>query len=292
MLINAPLGISWKTIPNKDADAAAQLAEQTNICWRASHLVDDYCNQPLRATTNTESVYGPDFRLTVDSNGVAHCDLSRWPILQVVSAKVSPATSFPRVWQTMDPTQTIDVDASLETAYGSDVDGAAGVGPRGIYVAPGYVDWMNGRRGYLLQVSYTNGWPHAGITADTGTAPASVVAVDDCTGFSLGSAVAVIFDGEKTETVTVLSASATNGPGTLTLAGNLTYEHAPGVVISTLPQNVQWATMLFAAAQAMTRGATAMSVQAMPGAMVGGEASEEKFMVAAEVLLSNYRRTI
>jgi hypothetical protein len=292
MLINAPLGISWKTIPSKDATAQEQLAEQTNICWRASDLVDGYCNQPLRATRDTETVYGPDYRMTLEPSGVAHVVLSRWPILKVVAAKCSLAASFPRNWTTIDPTKT-DLDESLSAHSGSTVSGAAGVGPSGIYIAPGYLDWWGGRRGYIVSVTYENGWPHTGLTADTGTAAGNTLAVDDCTGFGGGGVVAMIYDGSSTESVNVASASAATGPGTLTLTANHVFPHSAGVVVSTLPQNVLWGAMLFSAAQAMTRGATAISVQSLPGSLTGGgEATEEKFMVAGEVLLHPYRRTI
>jgi hypothetical protein len=292
MLINAPLGISWKTIPSKDADAAAQLAEQTNICWRASDLIDGYCNQPLRATLDTETVYGPDYRFTMEPSGMAHVILSRWPILKVTAVKCSLASVFPRSWTTIDPSMT-DLDESLAAHSGSTATGAAGVGPSGIYIAPGYLSWWAGRRGYLVSVTYENGWPHAGLTADTGTARSNTLAVDDCTGFDSGGAVAMIYDGELTESVKVVSTSAATGPGTLTLSANTQYEHAAGIIVSTLPQNVIWAAMLFSAAQAMARGATAMSVQSLPGSLAGGgDKSEDDFMVAGEVLLSPYRRTI
>jgi len=292
MLTNAPLGLSWKTIPSKDATAQEQLAEVTNICWRASDLVDSYCNQPLRATLDTETVYGPDYRFTLEPSGVAHVILSRWPILKVTAVKYAQSAVFPRSWTTIDPSLT-DVDESLMSHSGGSVSGAAGVGPSGIYIAPGYLSWGRGRRGYILSVKYENGWPHTGLTASTGTAPGNTLAVDDCTGFDSGGVVAMIYDGASTESVSVTSTSAETGPGTLTLSGNHVYPHAAGIVVSTLPQNVLWAAMLFAASQAMARGATAITVQALPGSLTGGgEASDEKFMVAGEVLLSPYRRTI
>jgi hypothetical protein len=43
------------------------LAEQTNICWRASGIIDNYCNQVLRATVDTEYLSGPNYRVTVQT---------------------------------------------------------------------------------------------------------------------------------------------------------------------------------------------------------------------------------
>ena len=39
--------------------------EMWNMCGRATARVDGYVNQVLRATVDTELLYGPDYRVTV-----------------------------------------------------------------------------------------------------------------------------------------------------------------------------------------------------------------------------------
>ena len=291
MLIDAPFGISWATIPRPGASEAEQLAEQTNIAERATALVDEYCNQPLRATLDVETVFGPDFRVTCEPNGTAHATLSRFPIISLLGGRCSPAEAFPAQWRTIDASM-MRVDEALMPLAGTDsVAGAAGAGPSGIYIAPGYVDGCYGRRGYMLEVTYINGWPHAGLTADASSA-ATTIDVDDVTGFT--GAIAKIYDSGDTETVTVTAISSVNGqgsgPGTLTLAAPLAYAHAKGVMISTLPGSVQQATMLYAADLALERGSTAIVIPDMPGAEVSSTAPN--FASEAEILIHAYKRVI
>ena len=88
-----------------------------------------------------------------------------------------------------------------------------------------------------------HGWPHAGLTT-AGSASTSSLVVDDCTGWgppgsnsaanSTYGATGVIYDGASQETIQCTSASATVGPGTLSLASPLNYTHSAGVMVSAL----------------------------------------------------------
>lgn len=293
MLINAPLGISWSTIPSFNATSEEQLAEQTNICNRASATADARCNQTLRAANNTEDIEGPDYRLTIRQTQVARVFPSEWPVLEITQIQYGLAGGFPLSLTTLASTQ-YRVSQRLTGPSGVGPSVGQGVGPSEILIAPGIVSWDAGRYGYLVRVSYVAGWPHAGLTA-AATASATTVSVDECAGFAAGglSTVATIYDGASTETVTVTAASASSGPGTLTLSAGLQYAHAAGVLCSTLPGNVQWAVMLYAAAEALERGATATTVPAMPGSeSSGGGPSSQTFRVEADRLLAPFARVI
>ncbi len=288
-LLSAPTGISWNTIPSRASSVAAQQAEQTNICWRATHMIDEYCNQPLRATLDTETLTGPDARLTVQNNGVAQFVTERWPILAVVSGKCSPAAAFPPVWVPMTPDNFIIHSPAVGLA-GSSAFGAAGGGASRIEVSPGFVSWFAGRNGYRLEITYINGWPHTGLTAAV-LAGAQTIEVDDCTGWGTGSGVLGTFrDGVNTETVLATATSVTSGPGTVTLATPLQYPHAVGIAFTAMPWSIQQAAILYATGLALLRGATALTAQSSPGSMTSGGKGTDDLYSEAEVLLDPYRR--
>jgi hypothetical protein len=300
MLTSAPTGAPWSDIPLPQATNAQQAAEQTNICWRATNMVDAICNQPLRCTLNAEQVQGPDYRLTVDASGVARVMTSRWPVLSVLGARVSPRACIPRQWSVIPASAVVPEEPPM-TAYGTTVEGASGAGGQALLIAPGYLSWLAGRNGYTVEVDYLNGWPHAGI-ANAVLAGANQVQVDDVTGFT--GAAAFVYDSASTEVVTVLSVTATNpvtlpngasvpvGPGTLTLSGTLAFGHAAGVVVSAMPQDISWAGVLLATAQVLESGATSITVQNITSSEASAEQGSAALKVEAEVLLAPYKRVI
>ena len=304
MIVNAPTGISWSIIPFPKATTAQQLAEQTNICWRATTIVDGWCNQALRATIDSEQRSGPgDYRINVEqSTGNVRWILSRWPVTEVLAVQVSGNALFPRQW-TQLPQGMWDVENPPIGVYGSYVPGGSGgAGGQSISIAPGYAGWGLGRNGYRFAASYVNGWPHTGLTAEV-TAGTSTLPVDDVTGFAGASA--FIYDGEATEVISVTSVTANTpytlpngggtasaGPGTLTLASPITANHPAKLIVSSLPQDVMWATILAATTQALDAGITSVSIQNIPGSQtVGGHGVDDLKMQYRE-LLTPYRRVI
>ena len=214
-------------------------------------------------------------------------------MLGITSIQYAYAASFPRTFTTI-PTNQYTVSQRLSGALGVGPAMGQGIGPSEIEIAPGYISGDAGRDGYVARITYTSGWPHAGITTAV-THPATSVEVDDCTGFAVGglSTIATIYDGASTETVSVTAASVASGPGTLTIPAGVAFGHAAGVTCSCLPANVQWAVMLFASSEALTRGTTAISVQAMPGSQdSSGTKAAEEFSTEAEILLQPFRRII
>ena len=294
ILINAPTGISWETIPDFNSDPDAQLAEQFRICWRASHWIDAYCNQPIRATTDTEEFIGPNYRFTIDNNGLTRILTSRWPVTSVTSAQYSSSLVAPAQWQAI-PSNYMFIENELTISGGISIESAAG--PSAVRIAPGYLTWAAGRNGTRLQLTYTNGWAHAGITASANIGD-TTISVDDCTGMvnnGVGRGV-WIFDGANTEYVTIASTSVSSGVGVATLTSGLLYEHAGStqqpIIISALPASVQEAAILHATYQALTRGSTATTVQTMPGSTVNMGGPQSGLLTDIKDMLKPYRRVI
>ena len=103
------------------------------------------------------------------------------------------------------------------------------------------------------------------------------IAVDDCTGWAItgefgqlgaaGHHLRLRPAGNRAGDRRVRA----SGPGTLTLSSALKFTHQPGVMVTTLPQSVIDAMILFSVAEALIRGATSTTVHQIPGG-AGGDA--------------------
>lgn len=304
LLAASPSGVAWSTIPAPTATPAGKLAELTNICWRSTSMVDTFCNQVLRATVDNEELTGPgNARVGIQQgSGNGILVMRRWPVIQALAIQISWNSAFPRIWSPV-PSGKFEVNNPLPNMYTDSASATMPDGGQSILVAPTYLNWGQGRNGQRILTSYVNGWPHTSFTADV-TAGVSTIPVDDVTGFVGASA--FIYDGAQTETISVDSVAATTplplpngvgtaqaGPGILTLASPLAYAHAGGVLVSSLPANVNEAAIYFSVAQALTRGATATAVQAIGGAASGGGPSTtDDYTKLAQDLIRQYRRVI
>lgn len=308
MITNAPTGISWSIIPFPKATNQQQQAEQYNMCHRGTSLVNGVVNQVFRATVDNEQRSGPgDFRINIEqSTGNVRWMLSRWPVTRILAGQVSPNGSIPRQWSQIPPT-SMDIENPVIGVYGTSTPGGSGSGGgQSILIAGGYAGWVLGRNGFRLAVSYENGWPHAGITADVASG-ATTLRVDDVTG--MAGASVTIYDGADTEHVTVASAvadtplvlpngggTAQAGPGTLTLTSGTTYAHAGtkpcSVVISAIPGDVLWATILACTAQALEAGITSISIQNLPGSLTQGGHGVTDMKTEYELILDPYKRVL
>lgn len=298
-LLTAPTGIAWSTIPpGKGATPAQNQAELANICARATAEVDGYCNQVLRATINTEMNYGPDYRVTVNQyTGNTRVMMESWPVLEVNEVQVSAAASWPRSWTTM-PSNYYEPEVPVSGIFGTSVPSASATGGQAITLAPGYVNWGLGRGGFTISITYTNGWPHCGLASPV-EAGASTIEVDDCTGWAIQAwdgdvtgATGTIKDSGRQEVVMVTAASTNEGPGTLTLAAPIRFNHDAGIALTTLPASVEWACILFCTAEALTRGATTTTIHSVGGHAQGSGAESEAKKAEGELMLHPYRRVI
>jgi hypothetical protein len=313
-LQTAPTGIDWSSIPpDDDATYAQNMAEMWNICTRATAAVNGYCNQVLRATIDYELHHGPDFRVTAGpaagggysgtywfaGTSAAYNTriiLARWPILSVLSVSTCPNTTFPRVWTAL-PAGYFEPERPPIGIYGSVSPDSSAFGGQAIIIAPGYIDWSCGRNGWAIQVQYINGFPHAQITSAASKGDTHLV-VDDCTGWGttnwagITGATGVIKDSGQQESCSVTTASVTKGPGTLTLSAPLVYPHAAGTLFTTLPASIEQACILFATAEALTRGATTTTIHDIGGHAqnTGGDVSGLK--TEAELLCHPYKLAI
>jgi hypothetical protein len=295
VLVSAPTGISWSSIGGgRGSTPQQQNAEQLNLCVRATAMIDAYCGMPLRATVDTETLSGPDgYRVSIRPNGTARLMLSRSPVVKVLSGQVSSAAAFPPQWRAIAADQWAP-EKPLIGVYGTSAPASAGEGSQAVLLAPGWLSWRAGRYGSLIQVTYINGWPHGSLAQDVAAA-ASSLSVDDVTGW-LGAA-GIIHDGGSQEAISVTAVTpstvgALSGPGTLTLASPLVSAHRSGTMVSALPGTVVWAGILFCVSQALTRGATATTVQSQPGSAGGGGRTPEEYAAEAELWVHSLKLTL
>lgn len=288
------------------------MAEIWNMAARSTSRVDGYLNQILRATADVELIHGPDYRVTVGpaSGGAwptpywgntgaqnAKIILSRWPILEITAVKVCPNGVWPRTWTSV-PSGFFEPMTPSLGVYGSVAPGGSADGGQAILVGGGYINRCYGRNGWAVEVSYINGYPHCSLTAAV-LAGATTVTVNDCTGWAVTNyygtytgATGRVVDSGQQEAVHVTAASATTGPGTLTLSSPLSYPHQAGTLVTTMPASVEQACIYFCAAEALTRGATSTTIHAVGGASQSSDKGAEDLIAEGELLLHAFRRTI
>lgn len=296
----SPFGIDWTSIPTAGASEAQNLDALWDICLTATGDIDLAVNMPLRAIAEVETLDGPNDRLTVrGSNGTALALMQHWPIIDALGGQITPSGAFPYSWQPIPGNMMAPQEPSAQFVGGSSVPSGGGDGMNGIIIAPGYVDWVNGRFGYTVQIAYVNGWPVAGLDQDA-DAGATTIHVDDVTGFA--GCRPQIWDAGASEMVTVTAVAADSpvnilpnlpaqiGPGTLTLSQPLRNAHSGStpatVLVSAMPDVVREAGYYFAAAEAMQRGTMQIAVPELPGAIsgAGGSAVDSLQATAAKKL--------
>jgi hypothetical protein len=268
--------------------------------------MDTLASHTLRATLDTEIDQGPDFIITTRKNGWARFRLSNWPIVQIVAAQVSSADSVPPTWTTIPMSALMTEHAALPLT-GSIIPSGSGPGPTAVLIAPGYVDWSNGRNGFLISMTTINGFPSCGIdvTAHVGT---SSLHVDDITGWWDGSngALGSIYDPPYREPVLVAGATPdvageVSGPGTLLLSQPLQFSHVPNVgglyqadqriLLSAMPPSLIQAAYYLATYYGLIRGATGAVVQAARGqAAPNGVKSAGQWREAAIEIIERFAR--
>ncbi len=305
MLLENNNGVDWTTFPKPGATLAAQIAAQESICARVTSEMDALA-LTLRATVNVEQEQGPDFTVTTRKNGWVRFRSANWPIIQIVGAQYSPSESVPPSW-TPIPVAALMTEHTGLPATGSIIPTGA-TGPTAILIGPGYVDWSNGRNGYLIQITTISGFPVAGIDVAAHAGDHSVH-VDDITGWWNGTAGArgVIYDSPYREEATVAGTTpdttgAITGPGTLLLTQALTFDHAPivgpyqpaqRVLFSAMPSALITAGLYLATYYGLVRGATAATMQSSRGmATPGGKQAANTWRDDAKEILSRWARAL
>ena len=288
------------------------MAEIWNMCGRATSRVDGYVNQTLRATVDVELHWGPDYRVTVGpaSGGSfptpywgnsaaqnAKIILYRWPVLEVTGVKVCPSNVWPQTWTDI-PSGFFAPLVPPTGIYGSIAPGGSAEGSQTVIVGGGYINKTLGRNGWAIEVTYLNGYPHCSIT-QAAAAGDTTLHVNDTTAWAITNyygtftgATGRVVDSGQQEAVHVTAASTTAGPGILTLSSALSYPHEAGVIVTTLPAVIDQACIYFAAAEALTRGATSTTIHAVGGAAQSSDKGAEDLIAEGELLLHAYKRTI
>jgi hypothetical protein len=232
MLANlAPFGIDWASIPVAGASPAANFSALYDLCLVATGSIDTFCVMPLRAVAEVETLDGPDMRLTVrSSNGTALALMQHWPIIQVLGAQVTPAGAFPRVWSSI-PASMLDLQEPSQAFLGpSSLPSGAGDGMNGIIIAPGYIDWINGRFGYTIRIAYVNGWPVGGImpsaspTGNLASGSTTINNLSSSAGISVGAPIIDIagaISPGTTVTAVATGSLTLSAPATTTVVGDL-----------------------------------------------------------------------
>lgn len=297
MLMAAATGIAWSTIGSScgKPSPAEQYAEVVNICARATAMVDSICNSTLRATLDSEVMTGPgDFRFQIQPSGRARMVMSRLPVLSIIGGQWCPAGSFPPAWTSIAANQ-FRVERPVVGTYGTTAPNGSGDGGQSILLAPGIVGWGFGRMAYDVEVFYVNGWPHSSLSVAAATGD-SALSVDDITGWLGATGVVYSSSGQEAVVATAVTPAtpgAVSGPGVLTLSGPLVYQHAKGTIVTTLSGTIQQATILICVSQALIRGATATTVQALPGSRSSsGARGPDDLIKEAKQMLAPYKRVI
>ena len=312
VLLNAPTGIDWSSIPpGDDVTPAQNMAAMWDMCGRASSRVDGHINQTLRATTDIELARGPDYRVTVGpaSGGAwptpywgnsgaqnARIIMSRWPILQVTGVQTCPNGLWPRQWTSL-PAGYFEPDVPPLSVYNSISPGGSAEGGQAVIVGGGYINWQYGRNGWVIQVSYINGWPHCSLSSAV-EAGVTSLPVNDCTGWAITDyygatgATGTIKDSGQQEAIHVTGSSVTAGPGTLTLSSATSYPHQAGTIVTTIPTAVEQACIYFGTAEALTRGATSTTIHSVGGHAASSGQSSAELISEGELLIRAYKRTI
>lgn len=271
---NAPTAIDIDNLV-VGGNAAAQDAELANVILRASSFMDEYLNQNLNASTQTEN---QRTRMTAQGFLAIHPNNNPVISLQSMSYGTSPnnlvALSDPSVsW--FEDQQIIVPLSQMATSYSS--QGALGFGTG-----------ASPRQQLFVTFNYTSGYVNNLIASATATQ--STLTVQDPAGIVAGMQLR-IYDGASSERVVVAS-TYTYGSTTVPLAAPLAYTHATGVAISNLPQAIKEACILITTAFLKVRGdnSLTMNVTTQPMGNISGSTRFGSEMAIALDMLGLYRR--
>lgn len=252
-LMRSPISNQLQKLVPRTSDRERD-AELARIIMRVSAMINDEVCQNLAATVDTEAG-----KVRVDAYGDLNIHCRCNPIVEVRSLEVGTSP------KTMSPI--------------ADLSGLI-LNPWRITV-PGY-----GRPGSILFARwvYVNGYNVTTLAAPV-TAGGTALTVADPTGIVAGFSILTIGDGVKEERVTPTAVA-----GSVLTVAPVGFDHASGVGITELPDNLQEAMLLLISrlhdTWSMSMGAITMDGT---GAKIPG-ATVKRAMCDAAVMLSSYRR--
>lgn len=271
---NAPTSIDYDNLV-VGGNAQAQDAELANAILRASSFMDEFLNQNLNASTQTENQ-----RVRITGQGTIALHPNNHPIISLQSfsygADPNNLVSLPDPSQAWFEEQQIIIPlANMTTTYSS--AGPLAFGP---YGAP--------RQQVFARYQYTSGYVNNLIAS--ATAAASTMTVRTADGIVAGMTLR-IYDGASSEKVIVAS-NYVYGSTTVPLTAPLGFTHASGVAFGNLPTTIKQACILITTAFLKVRGDRSMTMQITTQASsngAGGALYGSEIELATE-MLSLYRR--
>ncbi|NBU93460.1 MAG: hypothetical protein EBS18_02710 [Actinobacteria bacterium] len=271
---NAPTAIDYDNLV-VGGNANAQDAELTNAITRASSWVDQYCNQVIGATIDTEQQ-----RKRISSDGTIRFNPKYAPIVGLTSfsygsdpTTLITAADCSIAW--LEENTIIFPYANLATSYSS--QGPLQFG-------------FPGTAGTEVFIRYTYVSGYFNSTIVTATSSATSITVVDGTGITTGDMLK-IYDGYNSENVTVAS-TYTFGSNTIPITSPLLYSHASGTAISDMPAAIKEATILATTAFLKIRGdnSLTLAVTTRGSEAVQGGQKIGTDLALAEQLLKPFRR--
>ena len=270
---NAPTSIDYDNLVI-GGNAAAQDAELARVIMRASSYINEYLNQNLVADVITETQ-----RTRINGAGNISLHPNNSPVIALESFQygadpnmLSTLNDCSQVW--FENQQIIIPLAGNTLTFSSQGPLSFGAASASVYVQ------------MFCKYTYVAGFVN---TLATGTVGATQVTVAAGTGI-LAGAVLTIFDGAKTERVTV-ARTYVSGSTTVPLTAPLAFDHT-AVAISNLPTAVKQACILVTTAFLKTRGdgSMTMNITTAPTANITGDMRYSSEIALALDMVSKYRR--
>jgi hypothetical protein len=272
---NAPTALDYGNLV-QGGNQAAQDAELTNAITRASSYIDQFCNQVLAATVDTEQQ-----RIRLRPDGTARLHPKYFPVVSLDSftygfypGQLTALTDFSNAWV---EEQQIIVPLNNGTLTTSSA------GPLSFGATPGT------RAEMFVRYSYVNGYPVAVVTTSASVGATSIT-VDSGAGIVAGQTLK-IYDGASSENVTVAT-TYTYGSATVPLTAATLYAHAVGVAVSSLPAAVKEACILMTSAYLKIRGdaSLVLAVTNRPGQQIEGSQRVGSEIAHTQDILQPFRR--
>lgn len=272
---NAPTALDYGNLV-VGGNQAAQDAELSNAITRASSWIDQYCNQVLSATVDTEQQ-----RVRFRNDGTVAIHPKYFPIVSV--SAISLGATPNEMWSAPDPSVCWLEEQTLIYPYAQMPQTMSSQGP----LSFGF-PVSQGRYAYA-QYTYINGYANTSFDVQA-NAGVSSITVDDATGIVPGEWL-TIFDGANTERIQV-SPTYTYGNIVVTLAAPTLYAHAVGVTVSALPAAIKEAAIVMTSAFLKIRGdaSLTMAVTTRPGGQISANDAMGNEQRIAEEILKPFRR--
>jgi hypothetical protein len=272
---NAPTALDYGNLV-VGGNQAAQDAELSNAILRASSWIDQYCNQIIGATTNTENQ-----RTRTKTDGTLRIHPKNFPVVALTNLQYGStpqnlvnAGDCSIAW--FEEQQIIFPYSQLPTSMSS--QGPLSFGFPG---TPG--------REIFVNYTYVNGYANTTIATNS-TLGATTITVQDGTGIVAGEML-TIYDGASTERV-VVGSTYTFDSNTVPLVSPTSFAHTAGVAVSALPAAIKEAAILVTSTFLKIRGDSALvlAVTNNPGTQVDGSQQLGNDLAIAQMLLKPFRR--